>query len=79
MSPDRVKVVNGFRVEQFYWGGKQVVYIENKLVKKSFDSINLFNVGQLINENENPHAPTETGNDSEGTGTVAGNTAERND
>lgn len=29
MTPDRQEVVNGHKVEEYWWGGEFVVYIDN--------------------------------------------------
>ena len=38
MTPDRKVVVNGKKVEEYYWAGEYVTYIENRLFNGSFDS-----------------------------------------
>jgi hypothetical protein len=40
MSPDRSKIVYGKKVEEFEWGGKMVVYIDDRLTAKKYDDIN---------------------------------------
>lgn len=37
MSPDRVKVIDDHKVEEFYWAGKMVVYIDNQLTDETFE------------------------------------------
>ena len=37
MSPDRVKIVGNQKVEEFYWVGRHVVYVDNRLSKDTFD------------------------------------------
>lgn len=37
MSPDRVKIIDGNRVEEFYWAGKMVVYINNRATDETFE------------------------------------------
>jgi hypothetical protein len=37
MTPDKKKTVNGRKVEQYYWAGKNVVYIDNCLFDGTFD------------------------------------------
>lgn len=37
MSPDRKKVINGQRIEEFYWAGKFVVYVNNRASDLSFE------------------------------------------
>ena len=36
MTPDRVEIVNGKKVESFYWNGREVVYVDGKLVNMPF-------------------------------------------
>ncbi len=36
MSPDKKEIVNGKKVEEYYWGGKYVVYIDNRLFKGTY-------------------------------------------
>lgn len=35
--PKRRKIVNGHKVAEYYWNGKMVVYIDNKIRKLSFE------------------------------------------
>lgn len=37
MTPDRVKVIDDNRVEEFYWAGKMVVYINNRATDETFE------------------------------------------
>jgi len=37
MSPERSKTVNGKKVCEFWWAGKLVVYVDNRLYCGSFD------------------------------------------
>jgi len=37
MTPDRKITIAGSRVEEFYWAGKYVVYVNNNLVDEGFD------------------------------------------
>lgn len=37
MSPSRSKIVNGVQVQEYYWNGKHVVYVDHRLVAKCFD------------------------------------------
>ena len=39
MAPDKKKIVNGHKVEQFYWAGRDVVYIDNHLTDWKYDEI----------------------------------------
>ena len=39
MTPNKRKTIKGHRIEQFYWTGKDVVYIDNRLTAKTFDEI----------------------------------------
>lgn len=38
MTPDRVKKVGKHIIEEFYWAGKMVVYVDNRLTQQSFES-----------------------------------------
>ena len=44
MQPDKKKTVNGHKVEQFYWAGKNVVYIDNRLTSKKYNEITSDNI-----------------------------------
>ena len=37
MSPDRKEIVNGQKVEEYTWGHKLVVYIDNHLTSETFE------------------------------------------
>ena len=37
MRPDDKMIINGHKVEEYYWAGKKVVYINNRLTEKTFD------------------------------------------
>lgn len=37
MSPDRVKVIDEHKVEEFYWAGKMIVYIDHHLTEETFE------------------------------------------
>lgn len=37
MIPERKQVIEGVKVEEFYWAGRQVVYVDNRLTDESFD------------------------------------------
>jgi len=37
MTPEKKKVINGHKIEEFYWAGRYVVYIDNHLFEGSFD------------------------------------------
>jgi len=30
MSPERREMINGVKVEEYYWNGKMVVYVDNR-------------------------------------------------
>jgi hypothetical protein len=36
MSPDKKKIINNQVIEQYYWHGKYVVYIDSKLTHLNF-------------------------------------------
>ena len=40
MKAERIKIINGQKVEEFYWAGKYVVYIDNRLTKMNYADIN---------------------------------------
>ena len=37
MSPNKRETVNGCKIEQYYWSGKNVVYIDNQAFDGTFD------------------------------------------
>lgn len=37
MTPDRRTIVNGKKVEEYYWAGKMVVYIDNHAIDMTFE------------------------------------------
>lgn len=37
MSPERKEIVNGKKVEEYYWSGKMVVYVDNHGVEMTFE------------------------------------------
>lgn len=37
MDANRTKKINGSKIEEFYWAGKMVVYINNRKFDGSFD------------------------------------------
>lgn len=40
MSPDREYIAkNGDKVQEYYWAGKMVVYVNNQLSKKTFNEL----------------------------------------
>ena len=38
MSPDRKKIIGSVVVEEFYWAGRQVVYVNNRLSELPFEA-----------------------------------------
>ena len=40
MEAERTKIIDGQKVEEFYWAGKYVVYINDKLTKMNYADIN---------------------------------------
>ena len=38
MDCERKMVIDGVKIEEFYWAGKLVVYVNNRLTEKSFDT-----------------------------------------
>jgi len=39
MSPDKKKLVCGHKITQYYWSGKDVVYLDNRAVPDKYDTI----------------------------------------
>lgn len=39
MSPDRKETVNGKLVEEYYWAGEYVVYVDHRAANGSYDKI----------------------------------------
>ena len=39
MTPDKQKTIKGLKVQQYYWSGKDVVYVDNHLVSDTYDNI----------------------------------------
>ena len=37
MTPDRRAIVNGKKVEEYYWAGNMVVYIDNHATDMTFE------------------------------------------
>lgn len=37
MSPDRREIVNGVLIEQYYWAGKMVVYVDHYISNLTFE------------------------------------------
>jgi hypothetical protein len=37
MTADRKTIINGNKLEEYYWNGKMVVYINNHLTEMSYD------------------------------------------
>lgn len=37
MTPNRQETVNGHKVEQYYWAGRLVVYVDNRKTDETFD------------------------------------------
>lgn len=38
MSPCRKTVINGKEIEEYYWAGSMVVYVDGKLFKGTYDA-----------------------------------------
>ena len=36
MSPDKKEIINGKKVEEYYWAGKYVVCVDNHVVSSNF-------------------------------------------
>ena len=39
MNPERKKIIDGHKVEEFYWNGEMVVYIDNYATEKTFEEV----------------------------------------
>ena len=50
MTPDKKKFINGHKIEQFYWSGKDVVYVDNRLVDEKYDNITAINIEKIYRE-----------------------------
>lgn len=37
MKPDRSEIINGNKIEEFYWAGKLIVYVNNRRFDGSFE------------------------------------------
>lgn len=37
MSPERSKIINGRKVEEYYWSRRYPVYVDHQLVEETFD------------------------------------------
>lgn len=38
MSPERKTIIDDRKVEEFYWAGKLVVYIDNRLTDETYEA-----------------------------------------
>ena len=38
MTPERREIINGKKVEEYFWGRKTVVYVDNHAIQESFES-----------------------------------------
>ena len=36
MTPERKEMIGGHKVEEYYWNGKMVVYVDNKKTEETF-------------------------------------------
>jgi len=52
MEPIRKKIVDGKKVEEFYWNGELVVYVDNELTDKAFDDIKSIVKKEKLNKKE---------------------------
>jgi 6-phosphogluconolactonase/glucosamine-6-phosphate isomerase/deaminase len=55
MSPDFRKIVNGHKVEQYYWSGYDVVYIDEWATPKKYDDITTANIEAALIEAKDNH------------------------
>lgn len=37
MTPERSTVIDGHKIEEFYWAGDYTVYVDNHLVREDYD------------------------------------------
>lgn len=37
MSPEKKKIINGYLVEEYWWAGKLVVYIDHHATEETYD------------------------------------------
>jgi|TARA_R110000765_G_scaffold89285_1_gene170455 hypothetical protein len=38
MTPDRIETVNGKKIEEFYWNGRMIVYVNNTKTEDNFET-----------------------------------------
>jgi hypothetical protein len=38
MSPNREKKIGSHHIEEFYWAGRMVVYVDNRKTEQSFET-----------------------------------------
>lgn len=48
MNPGKTKTIKGHKIEEFYWAGRNVVYIDHILAHRSFCDITVENVESVI-------------------------------
>lgn len=39
MTPERKTTINGVKIEEFYWAGKMVTYVDNHKVDRTYDEV----------------------------------------
>jgi hypothetical protein len=37
MTADRKQIIKGIKIEEYYWNGKMVVYVDNRLSTKNYE------------------------------------------
>ena len=47
MSPNKQKTIKGLKVQQYYWTGEDVVYVDNHLVSDKYDDITEETIGNV--------------------------------
>ena len=52
MKADRKKIINGYKIEECYWAGRTVCYVDDRLSNATFDE----NVA-LLSDNSGYEAP----------------------
>jgi hypothetical protein len=39
MTPQRKTTIGIYKIEEYYWNGKMVVYVNNKLTEKTYEEV----------------------------------------
>ena len=54
MSPDKQKTIKGLKVQQYYWSGEDVVYVDHRLVLNKYDDITEDTIDNVTYNNSRP-------------------------